>query len=53
MLCVVGFFGTDDGIRGRANSYPMTCEVATALGRAVTHSPQTKGDKLNTRYCCW
>lgn len=29
-------FGTD-GIRGKANIYPMTCEVATALGRAVTH----------------
>ncbi|WP_127717471.1 phosphoglucosamine mutase [Halobacteriovorax sp. HLS] len=29
-------FGTD-GIRGKANIYPMTPEVATALGRAVTH----------------
>ncbi|MEC7181562.1 MAG: phosphoglucosamine mutase, partial [Bdellovibrionota bacterium] len=38
-------FGTD-GIRGRANIYPMTCEVATALGRAVTHYFQTKGDKV-------
>src|SRR5680860_254378 len=28
-------FGTD-GIRGRANVYPMTGEVAFALGRAVT-----------------
>ena len=28
-------FGTD-GIRGKANAYPMTAEVATALGRAVT-----------------
>jgi len=27
-------FGTD-GIRGRANSYPMTAEVALALGRAA------------------
>lgn len=27
-------FGTD-GVRGRANSYPMTVEVALALGRAV------------------
>jgi phosphoglucosamine mutase len=33
-------FGTD-GIRGKANIYPMTCEVATALGRAVTHYFQT------------
>ncbi|MEO1480627.1 MAG: phosphoglucosamine mutase [Myxococcota bacterium] len=29
-------FGTD-GIRGVANQYPMTCEVALALGRAVAH----------------
>jgi phosphoglucosamine mutase len=29
-------FGTD-GIRGKANYYPMTGEVAMALGRAVTH----------------
>ena len=33
-------FGTD-GIRGKANMYPMTSEVATALGRAVTHYFQT------------
>ncbi len=37
-------FGTD-GIRGKANSYPMTCEVATALGRAVTHYFQTENKK--------
>ncbi len=29
-------FGTD-GIRGTANQYPMTCETALALGRAVAH----------------
>ncbi len=29
-------FGTD-GIRGKANIYPMTCEIATRLGRAVTY----------------
>ena len=34
-------FGTD-GIRGVANSYPMTCEVALALGRAVTYYFQQK-----------
>ena len=34
-------FGTD-GIRGKANTYPMTCEVAMALGRAVTHYFQSK-----------
>ncbi|MBT7608878.1 MAG: phosphoglucosamine mutase [Bacteriovoracaceae bacterium] len=33
-------FGTD-GIRGKANVYPMTCEVVTALGRAITHYFQT------------
>ncbi len=27
-------FGTD-GVRGRANQFPMTCEVALALGRAT------------------
>lgn len=36
-------FGTD-GIRGKANIYPMTSEIATALGRAVTHYFQTHGD---------
>jgi phosphoglucosamine mutase len=34
-------FGTD-GIRGKANIYPMTSEVATALGRAVAHFFQKK-----------
>lgn len=34
-------FGTD-GIRGKANIYPMTCEIALALGRAVTHYFQTR-----------
>ena len=29
-------FGTD-GIRGLANEYPMTGEVAMAVGRAVAH----------------
>lgn len=29
-------FGTD-GIRGKANVYPMTAEIAVCLGRAVTH----------------
>jgi phosphoglucosamine mutase len=33
-------FGTD-GIRGKANAYPMTAEVATALGRAVTYHFQS------------
>ena len=29
-------FGTD-GIRGKANTYPMTAEVALRVGRALTH----------------
>ena len=29
-------FGTD-GVRGIANQYPMTCELALSLGRAVAH----------------
>jgi len=33
-------FGTD-GIRGKANVYPMTCDMAMNLGRAVTHYFQT------------
>lgn len=38
-------FGTD-GIRGKANIYPMTGEVAMALGRAVTYYFQKKQDEL-------
>jgi phosphoglucosamine mutase len=30
------FFGTD-GVRGVANQFPMTCETALALGRAVAY----------------
>ncbi len=37
-------FGTD-GIRGRANVYPMTCEVAMNLGRAVTYHFQLQHKK--------
>ena len=40
-------FGTD-GIRGTANKFPMTCEIAMALGRAVTHYFQTRS-KRNRR----
>jgi len=40
-------FGTD-GIRGKANVYPMTAEIATALGRAVTHYFQST-NPTNTR----
>ncbi|MBL6988780.1 MAG: phosphoglucosamine mutase [Bacteriovoracaceae bacterium] len=37
-------FGTD-GIRGMANKHPMTCEIAMALGRAVTHHFQLQSKK--------
>ncbi|WP_419172187.1 phosphoglucosamine mutase [Halobacteriovorax sp.] len=36
-------FGTD-GIRGKANIYPMVPEIATALGRAVTFYFQKKNE---------
>lgn len=39
-------FGTD-GIRGKANIYPMTGEIAMALGRAVTHYFQKKNIQLS------
>jgi phosphoglucosamine mutase len=53
-------FGTD-GIRGKANVYPMTGEVAFALGRAVTSyfQKQTKSKKpliiigKDTRLSCY
>ena len=35
-------FGTD-GIRGVANQYPMTAEMALALGQAVAHVFQSRG----------
>lgn len=35
-------FGTD-GVRGIANQFPMTCEIALALGRAVAHQAR-RGD---------
>ena len=39
-------FGTD-GIRGKANVYPMTGNIAFQLGRAVTHYFQTKNKGRN------
>ena len=33
---MVKLFGTD-GIRGMANEFPMTGEIAMAVGRAVAH----------------
>lgn len=37
-------FGTD-GMRGKANVYPVTCEMATKLGRAVTYYFQKEKDQ--------
>jgi phosphoglucosamine mutase len=37
-------FGTD-GVRGQANKWPMTCEMALSLGRAVVHYFQSKHDR--------
>ncbi len=37
-------FGTD-GVRGRANVYPMTSEVALSLGRGIAYLFQKKGSK--------
>jgi len=51
-------FGTD-GIRGRANIYPLTSEVALALGRAVAYQARkrTKRPKIivgkDTRLSCY
>jgi len=38
-------FGTD-GVRGKANSYPMTVETALQIGRAVAHILKKKGHRL-------
>ncbi|MCP4673130.1 MAG: phosphoglucosamine mutase, partial [Desulfobacula sp.] len=37
------FFGTD-GIRGRANLYPITCEIALKIGQAVGGLTQKSGN---------
>jgi phosphoglucosamine mutase len=37
-------FGTD-GIRGVANEYPMTTEVALNVGRAIAYLSKRKGDR--------
>ena len=41
-------FGTD-GIRGVANTYPMTCETAMALGRALTQVIRKSGGRKRPR----
>jgi phosphoglucosamine mutase len=37
-------FGTD-GVRGRANQYPMTAEVALSLGQAIAHVFASSGEE--------
>jgi phosphomannomutase len=37
-------FGTD-GVRGKANIYPMTTEMAMQIGRAVAYIFKNKGKK--------
>lgn len=48
-------FGTD-GIRGRANSYPITCEVALKIGQAVGTANKTGNNAVvigkDTRESC-
>src|SRR6476620_4840776 len=39
-------FGTD-GIRGIANRYPMTAEIALQVGRAVAHHFRGKGNRVD------
>lgn len=41
-------FGTD-GIRGIANRYPMTAEVALQVGRAVAYYFRGKGNRVDNR----
>jgi phosphoglucosamine mutase len=41
-------FGTD-GIRGIANRYPMTAEVALQVGRATAHYFRGKGNRVDKR----
>ena len=41
-------FGTD-GIRGKANQYPMTAETALALGKALARLKATTGYAGNGR----
>ncbi|RYD37994.1 MAG: phosphoglucosamine mutase, partial [Verrucomicrobiaceae bacterium] len=39
-------FGTD-GIRGRANEFPITAEVALRVGKAVARVMRTSGTNRN------
>lgn len=51
-------FGTD-GVRGRANTYPMTAEIAMQIGQAAAHILRKKGHRLrvvigkDTRLSCY
>ncbi|MDR3607007.1 MAG: phosphoglucosamine mutase [Oligoflexia bacterium] len=42
-------FGTD-GIRGLANEYPMTGEVAMAVGRAIAHVLRTHHKRIGVKF---
>ena len=54
----IKIFGTD-GVRGRANTYPMTVETALALGRAAGKLFRTQNGKRkvvigkDTRLSCY
>lgn len=41
-------FGTD-GIRGIANRYPMTAEIALKVGRAVAHHFRGRGNRVDNK----
>jgi len=51
-------FGTD-GVRGKANTFPMTAETAMKIGQAVAHILKKKGHRLrvvigkDTRLSCY
>ncbi|WP_022668574.1 phosphoglucosamine mutase [Desulfospira joergensenii] len=42
---MAGLFGTD-GIRGRANTFPITCEIAVKTGRAVGNFVRKNQDQF-------
>ncbi len=51
-------FGTD-GVRGKANTYPMTVDIALQIGRAAAHILKKEGHRLrvvigkDTRLSCY
>lgn len=46
------YFGTD-GIRGRANTYPMTAEVALRVGLAAGKLFRTDDDRRQVEVARW